>query len=231
MEKLWRKHWSSKVGVMWDEEWARERKELMKAFLTRRGVLTPTGAKEKLGGMGVEERFTVEGALSLLEEVSGRLGVMGVILGAMVKTAREKGVNTPACLAVFREEDNVALVNLTMERMRAAGARGGVGVGADPGTENPLLKKAEAWAKELLDRAQKAGVEKPPTGRGLDLRAIARACQGKDSAFTIEMIKTALAYEGCPPPSLDQINALYLKVCGIQFDLTVRSGSGSGGDR
>lgn len=152
-----------------------------------------------------EEEFTVEKSLDLLEQFSGKLGVLGPSMLAMVESTRKLGSNTVEALNIFTEEENIALINMVIGKLKALQQKS---------EGEPVLTQAINFTSQLLKYAKY-----PPLELILDIRGIARCTLGQSPTSILDKINKILSRKKRSDESKEKINELFLKVCAVQFDL------------
>lgn len=230
-EQLWNKYWSAKFIDIKTKDWQNIKSKLeknyqMKANNINRQTQVNAGpvAKsiesfasvsspaESSADSFIENKFTIEGTLSLLEKMNTYLGMLGPAIVAIVESARNAGTTTREALAIFTDEENVVLINMILDKLK-------IFLPSAPANLCSTIMRTINWTKELLEQAKNPPKE---TEANLNLEAIAKASLGKDSAFILNLIKTALAYEGIKSLSKEEINKIFMKVCSMHFEMAMK---------
>ncbi|KAL7647169.1 UNVERIFIED_CONTAM: hypothetical protein RMT77_002427 [Armadillidium vulgare] len=212
-EGLWIMFWAQKVKKLKEAELDNKNKELEKEFLSKaqpKNIEKVKGSAPQRASTSSPDTFSIENSLKLLEELSSELGMLGPAIVAIINSARESGATTSKGLSVITDEENLVLIKMVIEKMNSLQK-------TCPASQLPKLIKGVEWTQKLIECAKN-----PPKEQGLNLMAIAKASLGKDSGFTLNLIKTALAYEGLPSMSKEEINQLFLKVCSIHFEMAMQ---------
>ncbi|KAB7504772.1 hypothetical protein Anas_11795, partial [Armadillidium nasatum] len=157
-----------------------------------------------------EDEFTVEKSLDFLEQFSPKFGVLGPSMLAMVESTRKLGSNTFEALNIFTEEENVALINMGISKLKALQQKSS--------ELDPVLTCAINFITQLLEYAKS-----PPLHLILDIKSIARCTLGQSPTCILDKINKILTRKKRANESKEKINELFLKVCAVQFDLQTSS--------
>ena len=199
---LWYNYWFSCFNTMKEEALEKRLNELREKLIKKSSEERVSASRPS------SQSFNVNETLVLMEKISASLDALGAALLIMVTKCRHLGTTSPQALAVFTDEENIVLLNLSLEKLKGLKQKsdGNIRVQYD----NALLA-----IKHLMQFAK----ETSRPSKGVDVEALAKATIGKTSADIVNMIRTACNCDGDLNPSNEKINKIFLDVCNSHFDL------------
>ncbi|KAF2360950.1 hypothetical protein FHG87_008297 [Trinorchestia longiramus] len=162
--------------------------------------------------------FTMEDALQSLMNVKQYLGVLGSALERLFQESRDKA--PPGYFELFLERDNITLYKLCVKKLEADLPMLQSSVLMNYELAISYLNALPKYAKEQLEKlleTSKVPEEDNHEHLGLDIKAVARATEGKSSSFIVNFIKCTLDLQG-KTATKHELNKIFLAISELHFD-------------
>ncbi|KAL7632477.1 UNVERIFIED_CONTAM: hypothetical protein RMT77_017190 [Armadillidium vulgare] len=161
------------------------------------------------------DNFTVEGAVSLLEEISESLGDIKDPANILLSSIRTMGLNKKAAMSLISKEENILLMNIIFEKILLLSQ-------AVPAPKVEFFKKGIAWGLHLIKYAKDFKEEDKivsDTTVRFDLNLFAQQTYNHEPNWILETLEQSLEYVYGAKPSSDILKQMFANVSAIHMNM------------